>query len=278
MNWTLLVASTAELRFYQSLVMGLFIAIAILFVVIWLLRVKVRKLKLQVEGEPSPPVKKEEPVKTVTAAPVIPKEQPKASIRPKELPDPGLLFRFSMADENVTEKTINVGQSQGSIKTFSTEIVNDHLNLYIRIIENRRDRDIYDLPKKLSEEYLIDMRRGGKALIFYPGLKSFQEMSSRQRVYIKEEPDETGELTFGKLEPTAPVRFRLGDRLNQDGKFINGFFEFHLFTKDYEVKTKAGIPKIEKLFFLRLYKIYPGYDTGNPNPDGFYPMIDPFTR
>ena len=27
---------------------------------------------------------------------------------------------------------------------------------------------------------------------------------------------------------------------------------------------------------IRLYKIYPGYDTGNPNEDGLYPMIDPY--
>jgi len=37
-----------------------------------------------------------------------------------------------------------------------------------------------------------------------------------------------------------------------------------------------GIPKIEKNFMIRLYKIYPGYDTGNPNEDGLYPMIDPY--
>ena len=101
-------------------------------------------------------------------------------------------------------------------------------------------------------------------------------MGSRERIYIKDTPDETGDPTFPEIEAKSPVRFRIGDRLNQDNKFVNGFFEFHLFTKDYEVKTKAGIPKIEKYFLVRLYKIYPGYDTGSPTDDGLYPMVDPF--
>ena len=54
------------------------------------------------------------------------------------------------------------------------------------------------------------------------------------------------------------------------------FFEFHLFTLNYDVKTSAGIPKVEKNFCVRLYKIYPGYDTGSPTEDGLYKMIDPF--
>jgi hypothetical protein len=198
-------------------------------------------------------------------------------IASRQLPDPGLIFKYSLAQEQVMEKEITVGQVSGNIKTYSTEIIDDHLTVYIRIIEGQRDRDIYDLPDQVVEEYQVDLRRDGKVLIFYPGLEGYREMGSRERIYIKGEPDVTGDPTFASLEAKTPVRFRLGDRLNQDGKFINGYFEFHLFTQNYEVKTKAGIPKIEKNFLLRLYKIYPGYDTGSTNSDGLYPMVDPFT-
>jgi hypothetical protein len=201
----------------------------------------------------------------------------KGKVTPKELPDPGLIFKYSLAREDQNEKTITIGQTEGNIKTYSTEIIDNHLSINIRIIENKRDQDIYNLPDKLVEEYLLDIRRDGKVLIYYPGLENFREMGSRERIYIKKEPDETGDPTFPSLEAKQPVRFRLGDRLNQDGKVVRGYFEIHLFTQDYEVKTKAGIPKIEKNFLVRLYKIYPGYDTGAPNDEGLYPMIDPFT-
>ena len=94
---------------------------------------------------------------------------------------------------------------------------------------------------------------------------------------IKQDPDEAGDPTFPTLAAKSPIRFRLGDRLSQDGKFINGYFEFHLFTQDYETKTKADIPKTEKNFLIRLYKVYPGYDTGAPTEEGLSPMVDPFT-
>lgn len=277
MHFLFLVASTAEVRFYQSLVMGLFIAIGILFIAIWIMRVKIRRLKkelLELHPEPKAPPRKEGSISPQKPTP----EPPVARAATRELPDPGLLYRFSLADEGVTEKTLSIGQTIGNIKTFSTEVLNDHLNIYITIIKNRREKDIYNLPEKIFEEYLLDIRRGGKCLIYYPGKKSFEEMSSRLKVFLKQKNDEAGELTFPVLEPTQPIRFRIGDRLNQDGKFVNGFFEFHLFNKNYEIRTKAGIPKVEKLFYLRLYKIYPGYDTGSPNEDGFFPMIDPFTK
>ncbi len=102
-------------------------------------------------------------------------------------------------------------------------------------------------------------------------------MGSREKIYVKNEPDVAGDPTFPSLKARQPIRFRIGDRLNQDDKFVNGFFEFHLFTQEYEVKTSAGIPKIEKNFLIRLYKIYPGYDVSSPDGEGLYPMIDPFT-
>jgi hypothetical protein len=198
------------------------------------------------------------------------------SVKGRDLPDPGLVYKFSLADEKVTEKLITIGQTEGNIKTFSTEVINDHFSINIRIIENQRDRDIYNLPDKIYEEYILDMRRDGRVLVYFPGLEGYRQMGARERVYIKQEPDSAGDPTFHVIEAKQPIRLRIGDRLNQDEKFANGYFEFHLYTQEYEVKTSAGIPKIEKNFMVRLYRIYPGYDMSSPSPDGLYPMTDPF--
>ncbi len=263
-----------HIEFLHIVIWGLALVIGLLLLIVYLQRKSItlyRKSK-SVHGKEKkgliPGVKKKAVGKPAAIG---------ASVAPKELPDPGLIFKYSLAKENVMEKTVTIGQKQGNIKTYSTEIIDDHLSVSIRIMENRRDKDIYDLPDTIVEEYLLDFRRDGKALIYYQGLEGYREMGSRERIYLKEEPDVTGDPTFPKLDAKQPIRFRVGDRLNQDGKFISGFFEFHLFTQDYQVSTKAGIPKIEKNFLIRLYKIYPGYDTGAPTDDGLYPMIDPFT-
>lgn len=259
-----------DLEFYQLLFMGV-ILLSIIFGLIIFLQ---RRTIFQLRGGERRVTKKQKVSKKKSST--VP-QQSNVTVKPKELPDPGLIFKYSLAKEHVMEKLITIGQTDGNIKTFSTEIIDDHLSIFIRIIENRRDKDIYDLPDQIAEEYQLDLRRDGKALIYYEGLEGYREMGSREKIYIKQEPDEMGDPTFPKIETKQPVRFRLGDRLNQDGKFVNGYFEFHLFTQEYSVTTKAGIPKIEKNFLLRLYKIYPGYDTGAPTSDGLYPMIDPFT-
>ncbi|GBF49986.1 hypothetical protein LPTSP4_15070 [Leptospira ryugenii] len=197
--------------------------------------------------------------------------------KPKDLPDPGLIFKYTLSGET-TEKIITIGQKEGTIKTFSTEIVDHHLTIMIRALDASRGQDIYDLPEKIVEKYVLDFRREGKALIVMPFSKEVREMGSRERVYLQDQPDEAGDPNYPSLEHNQPIRFRLGDRLSQEGKFRAGYFEFHLYTKDIESKTKAGIPKIEKQFFLRLYKIYPGYDTAKQNSDGLFPMIDPFAK
>jgi hypothetical protein len=205
-----------------------------------------------------------------------PEAKPSPSVKGRDLPDPGLVYKFSLSDEKVTEKLITIGQTEGNIKTFSTEIINDHLSINIRIIDNQREKDIYNLPDKIYEEYILDMRRDGRVLVYYPGLEGYRQMGARERVYIKQEQDAAGDPTFAAIEAKQPIRLRIGDRLNQDEKFTNGYFEFHLYTQEYEVKTSAGIPKIEKNFMVRLYKIYPGYDMSAPSSDGLYPMTDPF--
>lgn len=261
-----------DVEFYQGVVLGLGIVIGLLFLIVILQRISIRLMK---QGK-KPAGKMKLPKIKKSAEPAPAPAASGGSVAPKELPDPGLVFKYSLAAENTTEKTISIGQKEGNIKTFSTEILDDHLSFYIRIIENRRDRDIYDLPDKIAEEYQIDFRRDSKVLIYYPGLEGYREMGARERVYLKPEPDETGDPTFPTISAKNPIRFRLGDRLDQDGKFTGGYFEFHLFTQEYDVKTKSNIVKTEKNFLLRLYKIYPGYDTGSPTGEGLFPMIDPF--
>ncbi len=266
-----------KIDFYQYLVFALIFVIVLLIIVVVLQRKlstgfhAIRKKIMPGKSKAMPAEEKP------AAAPTPARPAVQGKVTPKELPDPGLIFKFSLAQEHVLEKLITIGQTEGNIKTFSTEIMDNHLSVFIRIIEGQRDRDIYEMPDIIVEEYQLDLRRDGKTLIYYPGLEGFREMGSRERIYVRRQPDEAGDPTFPSLEPKNPVRFRVGDRLNQDGKFTRGYFEFHLFTQDYEVKTKANIPKVEKNFLIRLYKIYPGYDTGAPTDDGLYPMIDPFT-
>ncbi len=268
-----------EIEFHRYIIFAAVVVILLLLLIVYLQRKLIAgkggasllsRLKPRVKSGPAE--KKEAPAQPA-AAPAA----KAGKVTSKELPDPGLIFKYNLAKEEMNEKTITIGQTEGNIKTYSTEIIDGHLTIFIRIIENKRDQDIYNLPEKIFEEYQLDIRRDGKAMIFYQGLPNFREMGSRERVYVKREPDETGDPTFAAIDAKQPVRFRLGDRLNQDGKFTGGYFEFHLFTQDYEVQTKAGIPKVEKYFLIRLYKIYPGYDTGSPNDDGLYPMVDPFT-
>ncbi len=262
-----------DLELYQFIFWGAIIVIVLLLIIVYLQRVAISGYRKGKEGRVLPRLTKNKEVKKTAAS----AETPAGFVSPGKLPDPGLIFKYSLAKENVLDKAITIGQLEGNIKTYSTEIIDHHLTVNIRIIENRREQDIYNLPDRIFEEYQLDLRRDGKVLIYYPGLQGFREMGSRERIYVKREPDEAGDPTFDELEAKAPIRFRIGDRLNQDGKFISGYFEFHLFTQDYDVKTKADIPKTEKNFLIRLYKIYPGYDTGSPTEDGLYPMVDPFT-
>lgn len=259
-----------DIEFYQYILLGSIFVIILLIIIVFLQRRLVVSLRGGKPPKSAKKIKRREQPMEATAGTA-------ARISPKELPDPGLIFKYSLAKENVKEKLITIGQFEGNIKTYSTEIIDNHLSIYIRIIENRRDKDIYDLPDIIKEEYQLDLRRDGKILIYYPGLEGFREMGSRERIYIKDKPDEAGDPTLPSIEAKSPIRFRLGDRINQDGKFVSGYFEFHLVNQDYEVKTTVGIPKIEKNFLVRLYKIYPGYDTGSPTGDGLYPMVDPFT-
>ncbi|MCB1323870.1 MAG: hypothetical protein H7A21_01975 [Spirochaetales bacterium] len=230
---------------------------------------RVRRLQ---EGEP--PKAKPAPAAKPSKTPQAPSPARKPAVDPKILPDPGLVFRFDLAKAETSTKLIVIGQTEGSIKTYSTEVVNDHLQLEIRVRQDS-DRDIYQQDELIKQSYQADLRRGARVMVHLPGMERFREMDARERLLVQEKPDQSGDFQFNGIDPRNPIRFQLGDRLRHDGKFIKGYFEFHLFTKDEE-REVSGYRRLDRIFFLRLYKIFPGYDTGNPTEDGLYPMIDPF--
>ena len=195
-------------------------------------------------------------------------------IDPKLLPDPGLIYRFDTQNTRGGSRRIVIGQLEGNIKTYSTEVIDNHLEIEIRVKEDE-DRDIYDTNAVIIQRYRIDIRRGGRVMIHYPGAERYREMDSRERILIQEKPDNSGDFQYPELEPKYPIRFQLGDRLRHDGKFLKGYLEFHLFTKNVETEL-SGYKRLDKQFYLRLYRIFPGYDTGNVSEEGLVPMIDPF--
>ncbi|WCL48370.1 hypothetical protein [Leptospira sp. GIMC2001] len=280
-------AENFETLFYFLLLLSIFLVFLIVYQFIRLKKLSVRspldnryktnidspKTKSVTPDEQSPRKATPVPKEVKVVSPINRDNHPKQS----DLPDPGLIYKYSVHGDS-PEKIITIGQKEGTIKTYSTEISDHHLTIMIRSINKSNSRDIYDLPDKIVEEYIIDFRRGNKIIYMLPGVTAIEEMGARMRVYIKSTPDASGDPSYADINPQQPIRFRLGDRLTQDGKFRASFFEFHFYTKDFETATKSGIPCIEKQFFLKLYKIYPGYDTASQNEDGLFPMIDPFAK
>ncbi|MCR9142278.1 MAG: hypothetical protein NXI24_08495 [bacterium] len=227
---------------------------------------RIRILKGE-EPEPRRSARKRAP------APRQPAKPKSAIVDPKLLPDPGLAFRFDLS-RGEGSRRVTIGQREGTIKTYSTEIIDGHLELEIRVKEDP-NRDIYSGAEKIVQSYQVDLRRGARVMIHFPGMERFREMDSRERLLVQPEPDQSGDFQFTGIAPRNPIRFQLGDRLRHDGKFAKGFIEFHLFTKDQEIAV-GDYTRIDKLFFLRVYKIFPGYDTAHPDEEGLYPMIDPY--
>lgn len=252
-----------------SLGLGFLAALAAVFV----LTLKVHKLR---KGPEPKPKKKAQP--RPASAPRL-ATQPTAAVTPKELLDPGLVYRFRLGKDKSLEsqsRRVVIGRHEGQIKTHSTEIIENHLELEFRIRQDP-DRDIYNTDKTLIQKYSVDLRRAGKALIYFPDQddKTFREMNSRQRLLIQSEADAEGDPHFSSIPSGKPLRIQLGDRLRHDGKFVAGYFEFHLFTKAVEVEA-GNYTRMDQDFYLRIYRIFPGYDTSHPSQDGAYPMIDPF--
>lgn len=200
----------------------------------------------------------------------------RAGIDPSELPDPGLIFRFALPDDG-GDRIITIGRDEGSIRTWSTEIINDHLELHVIYYVNLKDQKLYELPEPLYRDYALELRCRGNVLIHYPGLDGYRRMNTSEKIYITSEPGDPDRICFNTINASQPVRFRLGSELGEWDRFISGYFEFHLYLQDHEVEMESGMPSVEKFFMLRLYRIYPGYDVSSPDTDGLYPMIDPFS-
>lgn len=255
--------------YFLSMTIPLNVGLVASLVINFVLLIKISRLKRELNPELyAEPKKKKKPAKRRQQS------APSSVVSPDKLPDPGLVFRFSLP-EGHKHRRITIGRDSGTIKTYSTELLNDHISLELRMREDP-DRDIYNTESEIVQKYSLDLRRNGKSLLLLPGQSEYQEMSSRQRLLIQEEEDPEGDPNFSVIEPRQPVRLQLGERLRHDGKFADGYFEFHIFTQPK--KTEAGnYTRIDQDFYIRLYRIFPGYDTARPTEDGLYPMIDPYT-
>ena len=201
---------------------------------------------------------------------------PYAGADPASLPDPGNIFRFTHTEMEPGERVITIGSRHGSIRTWSTEIEDEHLEVHIEEIDDSLERELYQLPERLYAEYRVTLKRSGNVLIHYPGLEGYRRMEQAETIYITRDPDRSGGPCFESIEARQPVRFRLGRELESWDRFTDGYFEFHLYVQDHETDNERGMPRVGKYFMIRLYRIYPGYDLASPDSDGLYPMLDPF--
>lgn len=183
----------------------------------------------------------------------------------KDLPEPGIIYRFSIP--NPGNRLILIGKREGNVITRSTEILDHHLTIDIHPM---------DIENLEALSYRVELRREGKVLLQLPIEKDFHEMEMKETFYISNVLNSENEINFKGISLTHPIRIKVGGKLSVDGKFKNGFFEFHLFTKDILEKTISGNKRVEKQFYLKLYKIFPGYDTARQSRDGIVPMLARF--
>ncbi|TGL55994.1 hypothetical protein EHQ59_01725 [Leptospira kemamanensis] len=183
----------------------------------------------------------------------------------KDLPEPGIIYRFSIP--NPGNRLILIGKREGNVITRSTEILDHHLTIDIHPM---------DIENLEALSYRVELRREGKVLLQLPTEKEFHEMEMKETFYISNVLNSENEINFESVPLTHPIRIKVGGKLSVDGKFKNGFFEFHLFTKDILEKTISGNKRVEKQFYLKLYKIFPGYDTARQSRDGVVPMLARF--
>ncbi|PJZ87382.1 hypothetical protein CH369_05540 [Leptospira levettii] len=200
-------------------------------------------------------------VHTITQTPV----HHERIVTGKDLPEPGMIYKYSIPNEG--KRIIVIGQREGNIVTHSTEILDHHLRIDIFPI---------DVENKEYLSYQIEFRREGKVLCQLPNQKDFLEMEMKETIQITKSDFEDGFPIFPSINTETPLRLRLGGRLSVEGKFKIGFFEFHFYTKDILERTSGGTKRIEKQFYLKLYKIFPGYDTARQSRDGVVPMLERF--
>lgn len=200
-------------------------------------------------------------IHTITQTPI----HSEMTIHGKDLLDPGMVFKYLIALD--INKVITIGQREGSIITRSTEVLDHHLTLDISAI---------DVSNMEILSYTIELRREGKVLLQLPGARGFREMGIKEKIHISKALSFDGEPCFESFNPKQPLRFRIGSRINVDGKFKSGYFEFHLYSKDVFEKTSNGTKRTEKHFYLKLVKIFPGYDTAGQTKEGLVPMLTRF--
>ncbi|TGM64687.1 hypothetical protein EHQ94_19160 [Leptospira meyeri] len=200
-------------------------------------------------------------IHTITQTPI----QTAMTVFGKDLPNTGLIFKYAVP-LNVN-KIITIGQREGSVVTRSTEVLDHHLTIDINSV---------DVSNLEILSYSLEFRREGKVLFQLPGARDFQEMGIRERIHLSKRLSFGNEKCYESLDLRNPIRFRIGSRIAGDGKFQAGYFEFHLYTKDVFEKTTNGNKRIEKHFYLKLVKIFPGYDTAGQTKEGLVPMLARF--
>ncbi|MGV3666163.1 MAG: hypothetical protein ACO1NV_08525 [Leptospira bouyouniensis] len=200
-------------------------------------------------------------VQTITQIPI----HNELIVTGKDLPEPGTLYKFSIPSDG--KRMIVIGQREGNVITRSSEVLDHHLTI-----------DICPIDQSNLEylSYKIEFRREGKVLFQLPQSKDFVPMEMKESVLISNNNHIESIPIFSKISLDSPIRFRLGGKLNLDGKFNIGYFEFHLYTKDILERTGSGTKRIEKQFYVKLYKIVPGYDTAKQTRDGIVPMLARF--
>ncbi|XDD54849.1 hypothetical protein AB3N62_03330 [Leptospira sp. WS4.C2] len=200
-------------------------------------------------------------IHTITQTPI----HSAMTVNGKNLPDPGLVFKYVVPLK--VNKIITIGQREGSVITRSTEVIDHHLTIELNSV---------DVSNLEILSYSLEFRREGKVLVQLPGNRDFREMGMKETFFISKTLSYDDQPCFESLDTNRPLRFRLGSRLNANGKFKDGYFEFHLFTKDVFEKTANGNKRVEKHFYLKLFKIFPGYDTAEQTKEGLVPMLAKF--
>lgn len=248
-----------RVELFKIVIIASVFVIVVLLLVAILQRVSIARLKRVASESQRVPVKR------------VKKRNSISGIQHVKLPDPGIVFRFSAPDRGSGDKTITIGATTGSIKTYSTEIIDNHLSIRLRAIAAAAGTHGEDI----REEYIVDLSRGGNALVCYPGEGFFRPIGDSERIYIMNGDDPAGGNSLPVIEPGDPLRVRLGGILDENSKFACGYFEFHIFNREYRDEA-AGMASVRKSFLVRLYRIYPGYDLSRPDDNGLYPMIEPY--
>ncbi|TGN19022.1 hypothetical protein [Leptospira idonii] len=261
---------------YETWVFVLVFFSAVLALISIMQRLTIAKLK-RTHSSPENTDSKTNSLPEITSLPdvhTITQTVPLGTDFPKiqDLLEPGLVYKFVLPGKSF-EKIITIGKNEGTIRTFSSDLVDYHLTIVIR-----KTGEFEADSEEIAESYHIELRREGKVLISLPGESGLREMNAKEKIYVQNFPAEDEIVSYSGIESKDPIRFRLGERWNSENRFIKGYFEFHFFSKDVNGVSPSGSHSLEKQFFLRVYKVYPGYDTAKQQQDGSFPMKDSFVK